>query len=82
MRISALAACMCAEPKFQEWLDLFMNGVKPRDVESAARALRFVCQVASRRELDSNEAAAERFHDMRRHYIEWRDQQQPQRRTA
>lgn len=81
MRTSALAGIRCADPLFREWVSSLAGGA-PVSVEDAAEFVRIFCIVASRRDLDTDQAAAERFHDMRRRYIDWRDQQQPQRRMA
>jgi len=59
VRASTTAAILCTNPRFQSWLGA-------SDADEAAQVLRERCQVASRRELDANPAAAERFHALRR----------------
>ncbi|WP_338615527.1 hypothetical protein [Pigmentiphaga sp. CHJ604] len=57
--LARVAGQLCANPRFQSWLGA-------SDADEAAQVLRERCQVASRRELDANPAAAERFHAVRK----------------
>lgn len=74
--LSQWAAMRCSEVMFQRWLDKTFHAiwekwleksarsVAPRIDESivAANVVREVCGIESRAELDSDDAAAERFH--------------------
>lgn len=53
------AAVLCSNPRFQAYLGV--DGAA-----AAADHVRRVCGVSSRRELDSDARAAERFHQLRR----------------
>lgn len=59
MRTSTTAAILCTNPRFQAWLGA-------SDADEAAQVLRERCQVASRRDLDTDRQAAKRFHALRR----------------
>jgi len=60
-RLSRLAGMLCGNPRFQAYI----GATCP---ESAAAFVRRQCGVASRRELDRNEQAAKRFHELRRRF--------------
>lgn len=60
--LSRAAAMMCANPDFQKWL-----GVSDKD--AAAEFVRVACNVKSRREFDTDPEAAERFHTLRKQFI-------------
>lgn len=53
--LSRWAALRCKEPEFQRFL-------RCPDEATAAHSVRAICEVKSRSELDSNPAAAKRFH--------------------
>lgn len=57
--ISRLAGMLCNNKGFQAFLNV-------EDSDSAAKRLRELCNVESRRELDSNAEAAKRFQQIRR----------------
>ena len=59
--LAATAALLCANPRFQAHIGVDSS-------EAAADHVRRVCGVSSRRELDSNNQAAERFHELRRRF--------------
>ncbi len=69
-RLSAWAALACKNPAFQRFLQV--------DSEPAAVAkLRALCGIESRRELDSDTEAAQRFHEViRKPYIQFTHQEQ------
>lgn len=60
--LAHLAGALCGNPRFQAY-------VGACDAESAAEYIRRVCGVASRRDLDSDARAAERFHELRRRFV-------------
>ncbi|WP_369326524.1 hypothetical protein AB6N01_20580 [Alcaligenes nematophilus] len=62
MKISTASAILCHNPRFQAYLGVACN-------EAAAAHVRHVCGVTSRRELDTNKKAAERFHTLRRQFV-------------
>ncbi|AOI92096.1 hypothetical protein [Burkholderia pseudomultivorans] len=82
-----LSACQLAcnltrDPLFREWVGGFVNG-DPVTVDEAAQFIRAVCKVESRRDLATDQHAADRFnHFLRRPFLDWRDNQQHQRRAA
>ncbi|MBR7942344.1 hypothetical protein KDW90_04630 [Burkholderia cenocepacia] len=77
-----LACSLCRDPQFREWVGGFVNG-DPVTVDQAAEFVRIVCKVESRRELATDQHAADRFnHFLRRPFLDWRDNQQHQRRAA
>ena len=59
MNLSTTAAILCGNPKFQQHIGV-------TNTELAAAYLRRECGVGSRRELDTNKDAADRFHAIRR----------------
>ena len=71
--LAKLAGMLCADPAFQSWLrdaqyrewDTVADGAVDA-TDHAARTIRLVCGVASRAQLDHDEAAAERFHKIRK----------------
>lgn len=60
-RLVRLAGELCREPAFQEWIA--PNG-NPRTEEQAAHWLRSILSIGSRKDLASNEWAAEAFRDI------------------
>ncbi|VBB10642.1 hypothetical protein [Burkholderia stabilis] len=75
MNLVQLAGILPRDPQFREWVGGFVNG-DPVSVDEAARFVRIVCKVESRRELATNTHAADRFHHyIRRLFLDWRDQQ-------
>ncbi|OXJ16322.1 hypothetical protein [Burkholderia sp. HI2500] len=77
-----LACNLTRDPLFREWVGGFVNG-DPVSVDEAAQFIRAVCKVESRRELATDTHAIDRFHHfLRRPFIDWRDNQQHQRRAA
>lgn len=60
-KLSEYAAFLCEQGDFQYWIGA-------QTAEGAATAMRRECAVASRAEFDVDEAAAERFHELRRQY--------------
>jgi len=59
--LSRAAGMLCGNPDFQASIGV-------TSAESAAAHVRRHCQVASRRELDTNKDAAKRFHELRRRF--------------
>lgn len=62
--LSQQAALRCADPRFQRFL-------RVDDADGAARAVRGVCRVASRRELDSVDAAGAAWRSLDAEYVAW-----------
>jgi hypothetical protein len=56
MRLSAWVALRCKEESFRKWL-------RVPDEQTAITAVRAICEVKSRSEIDTNPAAEKRFHD-------------------
>lgn len=59
--LARLAGMLCGNPKFQAHLGVDGN-------EEAAAVVRRSCGIKSRRELDRDPAAAQRFHELRRRF--------------
>lgn len=71
-RLSTWVALRCKEPEFRRFL-------RVPDEATAAHAVRAICEVKSRSELDSNPAAAKRFHQyIRLPYINFINDQEQQ----
>lgn len=66
-QLCKLAAIWCGDPEFHAFLTHTMKWAKsysePVTAEVAANIIRETCGVASRAELDHDDAAAQRFHD-------------------
>ncbi|CFL83524.1 hypothetical protein [Burkholderia pseudomallei] len=74
--IVQLAGILPRDPQFREWVGGFVSG-DPVTVDEAARFIRTVCKIESRRELATNQHAIDRFHHfLRRPFIDWRENQQ------
>lgn len=66
---------LARDPKFREWLSSATQ-VEHLTVDEAAEVIRHVCQIDSRRRLETDQAAAERFHTLlRRPFTRWRKKQ-------
>lgn len=62
-RLSQWLALRCKEPDFWKWL-------RVPDEATAVSAVRAICEVKSRGEIDHNEMAQQRFHDfIRKPYL-------------
>lgn len=71
--LTRLSAILCRDPKFRQWL-VHDTEHEAGDADEAAEVVRLVCGIDSRRELDTNPTAAERFHEhIRKPFIEWRE---------
>ncbi|KZX99917.1 MULTISPECIES: hypothetical protein [unclassified Sulfitobacter] len=67
------AGILCNEPQFQKFAGIRCMGVdNGLTATASAEYLRTVCRVASRRELDTNPVAAQRFAALRTEYDAWR----------
>lgn len=68
-----MACVFCRDPKFWHWADFN----SPAVIASADAAKAFItntCQVKSRIDLDTNEAAGQRFHDLvRAPFLAWKE---------
>ena len=61
------AAMRCQEPEFMAWMRETFPGHPCRDGEETADALRSICGVSSRADLDNNPIAQATFDDLIRH---------------
>ncbi|WP_261532585.1 hypothetical protein [Burkholderia multivorans] len=76
MTLVQLAGMLPRDPLFREWVGGFVNG-DPVSVDEAAKFVRIVCKVESRRDLATSVDAADRFHHfLRQPFLDWRDKQQ------
>ena len=66
------AALRCKEPAFWAFLRESGFSVSPLDEESAARVVRSVCQVESRRELAEHSNAQAIWHDLDSLFQAWK----------
>jgi hypothetical protein len=76
MRDLCIMACIfCRDPQFQSWADSI--GERRVDGDEAAKAfITETCGVASRNHLDTDKAAAERFHEnIRKPFLAWKEAQ-------
>ncbi|UIY60060.1 hypothetical protein [Burkholderia cepacia] len=81
--IVQLAGMLPRDPQFREWVAQWMVPPREVDIDTAAEFIRVVCQIDSRKQLATDRAAEQRFHQfLRRPFVAWRDQQQHQRRAA
>jgi hypothetical protein len=73
--LCVMACTFCADPKFWEWADKISEEVI--EGENGAKAfLLEMCRVTSRKHLDTEQMAADRFHrTIRTPYLAWRNQQ-------
>lgn len=67
--LSKWAAMRCQEPLFQEWLKRqfslsWEHSIGSTPTERAASTIRGVCSIDSRADLDNDQAAAQRFHEL------------------
>lgn len=82
MNVTQLAGALPRDPQFREWAASHAE-VEPLTVDEAAEFVRVVCQIKSRRELATDKAAEQRFHEyLRKPFIEWRAKQPVTRRAA
>lgn len=63
-QLAKLAGMWCDEPKFWNWLNQSGIGISIQNPTDAKLAIYEVCGILSRAELDSQESAAERFHNL------------------
>ncbi|HDR9497608.1 TPA: hypothetical protein QDC06_000810 [Burkholderia cepacia] len=78
-----LAGMLPRDPQFRAWVAQWMVPPRDVDVDTAAEFIRTVCEIDSRRELATDAQAQQRFHQfLRRPFLDWRDNQQYQRRAA
>lgn len=78
-----MSCIFCREEAFQEWVRaqaaerriFFVGGRLPGRSEMMAKAfILHECEVKSRNDLDRDEAAAQRFHDLvRKPFLEWKE---------
>ncbi|MCO1396401.1 hypothetical protein [Burkholderia cenocepacia] len=81
--ILQLAGMLPRDPQFREWVAQWMVPPREVDVDTAAEFIRTVCEIESRKQLATDRAAEQRFHQfLRRPFVAWRDSQQHQRRAA
>ncbi|WP_233343490.1 hypothetical protein [Burkholderia cepacia] len=74
LNVFLLSCAMTRDPQFRAWVGGFVNG-DPVTVDEAAKFVRIVCKVESRRELATDTHAADRFnHFLRRPFLDWRDE--------
>lgn len=70
--LAKLAGMWCADKTFQSWLETDPDNAAPTE-NGAALCLYAMCNIQSRRQLDHDTAAAERFNRLiRGPYMKWR----------
>ena len=70
--LAKLAGMWCADKTFQSWLELDPDNAAPTE-NGAALCLYELCNIQSRRQLDHDPEAAERFNKLiRGPYMKWR----------
>lgn len=71
-----LACNLPRDPQFRAWVEQWMVPPREVDVETAAAFIRTVCEIDTRKQLATDRAAEQRFHQfLRRPFVAWRDQQ-------
>jgi hypothetical protein len=73
MNTVQLSAMLPRDARFREFVRAFttLDTVTERD---AAQFIRYVCEIESRAELETNKEAERRFHEyLRRTFLAWRD---------
>lgn len=74
-----LAGMLPRDPQFREWVSQWMVPPREVDVDTAADFIRTVCEIDSRKQLATDRAAEQRFHEyLRRPFVAWRSHQQQQ----
>ena len=78
--IVQLAGMLPRDPQFREWVSQYTVPPQEVSIDQAAEFIRVVCGIDSRRQLELDAGAANRFHEyLRRPFVAWRSQQhQPQ----
>lgn len=72
MNDSQYAGMLPKNPLFREFVTTFTDFPDLATEDEAAMFIRYVCEIESRRELDTNKRAAWRFHEiLRRTFIAW-----------
>ena len=76
MNILQLAGMLPRDPQFREWVSQYMVPPREPTVDEAAAFIRTACEIESRRQLDLDAGAADRFHNfIRKPFVQWRSQQ-------
>lgn len=71
-----LAGMLPRDPDFRAFVAQWMVPPQPVDVDIAAKFIRTVCEIESRRELATDTEAQQRFHKfLRKPFVAWRDKQ-------
>jgi hypothetical protein len=71
-----MACTFCRDPQFRRWLAALAPGHGEFTEDMAKEFILGACGIGSRGELDTDPAAAERFHTIvRAPFVAWRDQQ-------
>lgn len=76
MNLLQLAGMLPRDPQFRAWVSQYTVPPQTVSVDQAAEFIRVVCQIDSRRQLEHDAGAAQRFHQfLRRPFLAWRDKQ-------
>jgi len=71
-QLCVMACTFCADPLFWKWLERHYC-TQCASEQDAKDIILHVCEIESRKDLDSNHYAGERFHrEIRTHYMAWR----------
>lgn len=65
------AALRCNEPTFRQFLARDCDAISVFDLDTAADEVRAICEVSSRSELNTNDAAAARWRNLDDEYFRW-----------
>jgi hypothetical protein len=66
------AAIVCNEPEFWQWLHSQCPSARAVDANEAAEYVRFRCEVLSRKDLDADESAGQRWNELHGEFKRWR----------
>lgn len=75
MNLVQLAGMLPRDPQFRAWVAQWMVPPREVDIDTAASFIRTVCEIDTRKQLSTDRAAEQRFHQfLRRPFVAWRDQ--------
>jgi hypothetical protein len=73
MNTVQLSAMLPRDARFRDFVRAFVDFDDVTELD-AAQFIRLVCEIESRRELETNKEAERRFHEyLRRTFVAWRD---------
>ena len=71
-KLAQRAGILCAEPAFKVFLTENWTGAMKDMNDDVVEVTRYICDVETRRQLDHDEEAARKFHDLELSYNAWK----------